>query len=152
MALMADGHRDGFATVTNYLLVSDVDAAIAFYGEAFGAQERVRLLGKDGQPMHVELKLGNTVLMLSGAGPAPAQAETAAAPSVFLCLYVPDVDATMQCALAAGGSEVRPVADQFYGDRSGMLRDPFGFTWSIATCNEQPSAETMQARMTAMMG
>lgn len=143
---------DGYHTLTPYLSVANAARAIAWYAEAFGATERFRLDAPGGMIGHAELQVGDSVLML--ADPWPGGDCVAPGPgkgSVTLHLYVPDVDAAMARAVAAGGTALRPVQDQFYGDRSGTLRDPFGHVWHLATHIEDVPPEEMHRRMQAMM-
>jgi len=142
----------GHAGVTPYLIVRDAMRAIDFYEQAFGATETLRLLYPDGRVAHAELAIGQGFVMLAEEmtemghrGP-----QALGGTPVSLLLYVSDVDAAFARAVAAGANAQRPVADQFYGDRSGVLVDPFGHVWSIATHKEDVSAEEMSRRMQAM--
>jgi PhnB protein len=127
--------------------------ALEFYKQAFGATELLRLEGPGGVIGHAEFQIGDSRLMLAdehlewGA----RSPETCNGSPISMLLYVKDVDAQFQQALAAGATEVRPVKDQFYGDRSGILRDPFGHTWSIATHVEDLSPEEIEERGKAAM-
>jgi PhnB protein len=139
-------------TVTPYLAVKDAVKALEFYKTAFGATESFRLMMPDGRLGHAEIVLGDCVIMLSDefpefGGKAPP---TLGGSAVSLHLYVDDVDAFFQKAVAAGATERKPVMDQFYGDRSGQLEDPFGHLWLVATHKEDVSPEEMQKRMEAM--
>jgi len=145
---------DGSHTFTPYLIVSDGARAIEFYKQAFGATEKLRLAGPDGQIMHAEIQIGDSVIMLSNACPemgAKPQEAFGGSP-VMLHLYVPDVDATAAQATDAGAKVQRPVQNQFYGDRSGMLTDPFGHSWNIATHVEDVSPEEINKRAAALHG
>jgi len=141
----------GYHSVTPYLIVDDAAAAIAFYREAFGATEVLRLpIGS--RTGHAEIKIGDSHVMLSDEWPemdmvGPA---TRGGTSVSLVLYVTDVDLPFGRALAAGAREERAVENQFYGDRTGTLIDPFGHRWSLATHIEDVSPEEMQRRLDAM--
>lgn len=142
---------DGYHSLTPYLLIDGAAAAIEFYRAAFGAEELMRL-GDDAQIAHAEIRIGDSVVMLADAtteafGRCPM---ALGATCVGLMLYVPDVDARFATALAAGATEVRPVVDQFYGDRSGMLRDPFGHVWTLATHVEDLTPEQISARLAAL--
>lgn len=144
---------EGYHTVTPYLLIDGAAAAIDFYRRAFGAVELMRL-GDDAQIGHAEIRIGDSVLMLADAstdafGRCP---QALGATSVGLMVYVPDVDARFAQALAEGATEVRPVVDQFYGDRSGMLRDPFGHIWTLATHVEDLTPEQIDERQKALHG
>lgn len=143
---------EGYHTITPYLIVKDAAKAIEFYKHAFNASEIMRMPGPGGRIMHAELKLGDSVVMLADEVPemgyrAPGADGGAA---VSLLVYDPDVDATVNRAIAAGGKVTRPVADQFYGDRTGTLVDPFGHVWTVATHKEDVSHDEMTRRMAAM--
>ncbi|CAJ60246.1 MULTISPECIES: VOC family protein [Frankia] len=145
---------DDYPRLCPYLCVDGAAAAIEFYASVLGATERMRLAGPGGTVAHAELALGDSVLMLSDEFPemgAVSPASVGGSP-VTISLYVEDVDATYDRALAAGATAVRPVADQFYGDRSGQFTDPFGHRWSIASRVEQVPPQEMAARMSAMGG
>ncbi|MFO1317722.1 MAG: VOC family protein [Burkholderiales bacterium] len=136
----------GYHSVTPYLIVAGAAQAIAFYRKAFDAEELLRLPGPDGKIAHAEVKIGDSPVMLADEmedmrGPQPGTA-----PPVSLMIYVPDVDRVFAQALAAGAKERRPVADQFYGDRTGTLVDPFGHVWSIATHVEDVPPDEIDRR------
>jgi len=143
----------GYAGVTPYLIVRDAAQAIDFYKRAFGATEALRLLYPDGKVAHAELAIGQGFVMLAEemAKDGYRGPQALGGTPVSLLVYVPDVDAAFARAVAAGATAQRPVADQFYGDRSGTLVDPFGHVWSIATHKEDVSAEEMSRRMQAMI-
>jgi uncharacterized glyoxalase superfamily protein PhnB len=135
-----------------YLRVRDAQAAIDFYGRAFGARERFRLTEPSGRIGHAELDLGPVVLMLSDEfpeydirGPGPDGATASA-----VHLHVENADAAMAAAVAAGATVIRPLADHFYGERSGAVRDPFGHEWLIGHAIEDVTPEEMQRRYDAM--
>lgn len=135
-----------------YLRVRDTAAAIRFYAQAFGATERFRLVEPSGRIGHAELTLGPAVLMLSDAFPewgltAPP-GDTDIGASVHL--HVDDCDAVVAAATAAGATLLMPPTDQFYGERSARLRDPFGHTWLIGHSIETLSPDEMQRRYTAL--
>jgi PhnB protein len=143
----------GYHSVTPYLIVDDAAAAIAFYREAFGATEVLRLPMGD-KIGHAEVKIGDSHVMLSDEWPdmdmvGPAKR---GGTSVSLALYVTDVDLAFARALSAGARQERAVEDQFYGDRTGTLIDPFGHRWSLATHIEDVAPEEMQRRLDAMAG
>jgi PhnB protein len=143
----------GYPTVTPYLIVRGAAEAIEFYKRVFGAIERMRLNGPDGKSIaHAELQLGESVLMLADESPAlgALSPQSVAGNPISLLIYVENVDEVFGRALAAGAQEIRPVKNQFYGDRSGMLQDPFGHKWSVATHVEDVSSEEMDQRMKAM--
>lgn len=139
----------GYHSVTPYLMVRDAARAMAFYRDAFGATEVMRFDGPDGRIAHAEVKIGDSHVMLADEVPDRGFVgpQTLGGAGVSLMLYVNDVDATFAKALAAGATERRPVADQFYGDRMGTLVDPYGHVWSIGTHREDVSVEEMQRRM-----
>ena len=147
----------GYHSVTPYLLVKGAAEALAFYQRAFGAEELMGLAAPDGAVAHAEIKIGDSPVMLADEGDqsddlgqkSPA---TLGATSVSVMLYVSDVDALFAQALAAGASTLRPVQDQFYGDRSGTLRDPYGHVWTLATHVEDVSPEEIDRRVAAMYG
>jgi PhnB protein len=141
----------GYHSVTPYMTVRDAKAALAFYAEAFGAEKTMQLDMPDGTIAHAEMRIGDSIVMLSEENEAWGTKGplTLGGSPMFLMLYVADVDAAFARAIAAGASEVRPVADQFYGDRSGTLKDPFGHQWTLATHVEDVSAEEAQRRMEA---
>jgi PhnB protein len=143
---------DGYHSVTPYLIIKGAAAAIEFYKKAFGATEIMRMPQPDGRVGHAEIQIGNSRLMLADEFPergiqGPAGGRT----PVMLHLYVEDVDKVWSQALAAGAKEMRPVEDQFYGDRSGMFTDPFGHCWNVATHKEDLSNEEMGKRAKAAM-
>lgn len=140
----------GYHSITPYLMVRDGARAIAFYREAFGAEEVMRFNDPGGRIAHAEIKIGDSHVMLADENETFAGPQTLGGVGVSLLLYVADVDATFAQAVAAGATVRRPVADQFYGDRMGTLADPFGHVWSIGTHREDVSLEEMQRRMAAM--
>jgi PhnB protein len=143
---------DGYHSITPYLILKRAGAAIEFYKNVFAAIELVRMPGPDGKVMHAELKIGDSVVMLADEFPemGALSPETIGGSPSFLLLYVEDVDAVTARATAAGAKLLRPVQNQFYGDRSGTIADPFGHQWTIATHVEDVSPEEMQRRMAAM--
>jgi len=137
-----------------YLAVKDARAAIDFYGAAFGAQEVFALVDpSDGRIGHAELLFGGVTLMISDEYPdfGAVSPETLGGSPIKLHIYVDDVDATFARSLELGATELRPVKDQFHGDRSGMLVDPFGHSWTLATRLADVSSNEMQARYNAAM-
>ena len=143
---------DGYHTVTPYLIVKGAARALDFYKKAFGATELFRMPGPGGKIMHAEIKIGDSPIMLADEFPEmdARGPQSLGGTPVGLCLYVEDVDARFAKAVAAGGKVLRPVVDQFYGDRSGTVADPFGHKWTIATHKEDVSPEEMKRRMAAM--
>src|SRR5262249_34021107 len=126
--------------------------AIDFYKNVFGASEAVRMPDKDGRIGHAELKIGDSYIMLADEYPDMGYRgpEALGGTPVSLVVYVPDVDATFNKAVAAGAKSMKPVQDQFYGDRNGTLQDPWGHVWTISTHKEDVSGEEMKRRMAAM--
>jgi PhnB protein len=145
---------DGYHSITPYLVLHDATAAINYYKRAFGAIETLRLPAPGGRIGHAELLIGDSVVMLADENPQMGikSAKTIGGSPISIMLYVENVNDAFPRALAAGGKELRPLKDQFYGDRSGTFEDPFGITWTIATHVEDVSAEEIQKRMAAMMG
>jgi PhnB protein len=142
---------EGFHAVTPYLIVKGGAQAIEFYKKAFGATELFRMPAPGGKIGHADLRIGNSPIMLADEHPEiGAVAPPAGVHSVSFLIYVEDVDRMFAKALAAGGKQMRPVQDQFYGDRSGTLVDPFGHQWTIATHKEDLSPEEIGRRAQAM--
>ena len=141
-----------YHSVTPYLIVNGAAKAIAFYKEVFGASEMMRMPGPNGTICHAEIKIGDSPMMLADEMPGTEfkSAASLAGSPVALLAYVEDVDACAARALAAGATEIRAVQDQFYGDRSGTYRDPFGHIWTISTHIENVSPEELQRRMSEM--
>jgi PhnB protein len=144
---------EGYHTVTPYLVVHDATKALEFYKKAFGATELFRMPGPGGKIMHAEIKIGDSPIMLADENPqmGSRSAQTIGGSPVGIMLYVNDVDALAKQAVAAGAKVVKPVENQFYGDRSGTFTDPFGLQWTIATHKEDVSMQEMEKRMQAMM-
>ena len=143
----------GYHTVTPYLIVKGAAAAIEFYKSVFGAIEEMRMAGPGGTIMHAEIRIGDSKIMLSEECPqwGTRGPQTLGGSPVGLCLYFPDVDARVAAAVAAGATVTKPVQDQFYGDRSGSVTDPFGHQWTVATHIEDVSHEEMTRRAEAAM-
>ena len=139
---------DGYHTATPYLIVSGAAAAIEFYKQAFGAIELFRMAGPDGRIGHAEIKIGNSPIMLADEHPEMGanSAKTLGGSPMFLMLYVDNVDVLAAQAVAAGAKEIRPLQNQFYGDRSGTFEDPFGLWWTISTHVEDVPPEEMKRR------
>ena len=144
---------DGYHTLTPYLIVKGAAEAIEFYKKAFGASELFRMAGPDGKVGHAEIKIGDSPIMLADEHPEMGARgpQTIGGSPVSLLLYVDDVDALFNQAVAAGATVNRPIKDQFYGDRSGALEDPFGHLWHIATHKEDVPPEEMRKRAEAAM-
>ncbi|HEY6578961.1 MAG TPA: VOC family protein [Rhizomicrobium sp.] len=140
--------------LTPYMIVKNAAAAIAFYEKAFGAKEEYRLPGPDGSIGHAELAIGAGRLMLADEHPAfgALSPPSIGGTPVKLHLYVEDVDATMARAEKEGATVLRPAQDQFYGDRSGMIADPFGHQWFLGTRKETVAPEEMQRRYRESFG
>jgi PhnB protein len=143
---------EGYHTVTPYLIVSGAAKALDYYKRAFNAEERMRHPGPEGKIMHAEIQIGDSRVMLADEFPqmGARSPQSIGGTATGLCVYVEDVDKVYTQAIAAGGKEERPLQNQFYGDRSGTLVDPFGHKWTIATHVEDVSPEEMQKRMAAM--
>lgn len=143
---------DGYHTLTPYLIFKDSAAAIDFYKKAFNATEIMRMPGPGGTIMHAEIKIGDSHLMMADECPqmGALSPETVGGSPIFLALYVENVDALTAQAIGAGATVVKPVENQFYGDRSGTVADPFGYRWTIGTHIEDVTPEEMKRRMAAM--
>ena len=139
---------DEYAAATPYLCIKDAAQAIEFYKKAFGATETMRMMQPDGRVGHAEVRIGRAVVMLADEFPEMdfRSPKTLGGTPVNILVYVENVDALVARAQAAGATIQRPVADQFYGDRVGVLLDPFGHSWSFATHIEDVSPEEMQKR------
>ncbi|MEQ9329996.1 VOC family protein [Thalassobaculum sp.] len=137
-----------------YLRAADAEAAIAFYAEAFGATEKFRLVEPGGRIGHAELQIGPAILMLSAEFPEYGirASDPQAAGGFALHLHVDDADATIAAAVAAGATVVRAPRDHFYGERSGTVRDPFGYDWMIGHSIEEVEPAEMQRRYDALYG
>jgi PhnB protein len=145
---------EGYHSVTPYLVVRGADRAIQFYEKAFGARELLRMPGPGGKVMHAEIKIGDSVVMLSDEfperGAQSPQALNGSPVSVFL--YVESVDATFAAAVKAGARVEMPLMDMFWGDRFGKIVDPFGHKWGLATHIEDVPPDEMAKRMAAAGG
>ena len=144
---------DGYSSVTPYLIVSGAAQALDYYKMAFDAQEVMRMPSPDGKIMHAELQIGSARIMLADEVPQMGHKspQTLGGSGVGLMLYVTDVDDTFQRAVSGGATVIRPVINQFYGDRSGTITDPFGHQWTIATHVEDVPEDEMKRRMEAAM-
>ena len=140
--------------LTPYLCVRNASAAIDFYQQAFGAKELMRLAEPDGKIGHAELQIGDAIIKLSDEYPdyGTVSPETIGGSPIKIHLDVDDVDEFARQAIAAGATVSRPIEDQFYGDRSGHLADPFGYTWIVSTHKRDVPVEEMQKQMGGMMG
>jgi len=139
---------DGYHSVTPYLIVTGAAEAIDYYKEAFGATELLRMPAPGGKIGHAEIKIGDSPIMLADEFPEMGykSPRTLSGSPVSIMIYVADVDTVFDRAVTAGGKVQRPVKDQFYGDRSGTLEDPFGHVWHVATHKEDVSADEMERR------
>jgi len=144
---------DGYHTATLYLIIKDAARAIDFYKKAFGATELMRMADPGGKVHHAAIKIGDSPIMLADEYPemGALSPQSLGGSSVFILLYVEDVDERFSRAIAAGAKAVRPVQDQFYGDRSGTLTDPFGHQWTLATHKEDVPPGEMKKRFEASM-
>jgi PhnB protein len=144
---------DGYPQVTPYLCVDGAQAAIEFYSAVLGAKERMHMPGPDGKIAHAELQLGESVIMLSDEFPEMdvRGPRSVGGTPVMISVYVEDVDAVFDAAVAAGATARRPVENQFYGDRTGQFEDPFGHRWSVATHVEDVPPDEMQKRAAQAM-
>jgi PhnB protein len=143
---------DEYPRVTPYLVVDGAAAAIDFYTKVFGAKERMRMPAPGDKIGHAEIEIGNSMVMLADANPQMGHKSPKAlgGSPVSLLVYVENADDTVKRATASGGKVVRPVENQFYGDRMGGVEDPFGHLWYVATHVEDVSPEEMKRRMEAM--
>jgi len=139
----------GFHTATPYLTLNDAARAIDFYQRAFGAQEVMRMNGPGGKIGHAEIKIGDSIIMLAdempGSGSRSPQSLSGTTAGIFL--YVENADAVFNQAVSAGAKVEAPLADMFWGDRFGSLKDPFGHSWSVATHKEDVAPAEMSKRM-----
>lgn len=144
---------EGYSTVTPYLIVEGAADAISFYTRVFGAEELMRFGGPDGKVGHAELQIGDSRIMLADEHPQMGYRSPKAlgGSATSIMLYVEDVDGVFKRALDAGAKTHQELKNQFYGDRSGTVIDPFGHIWTIATHVEDVSEEEMQRRMEASM-
>jgi PhnB protein len=144
---------EGYRTATPYLIVKGAADAIEFYKKAFGAVEMLRMADPQGRVGHAEIKIGDSVIMLADEHPAMGYRgpRSLGGSSVSILLYLEDVDRVFERAVKAGAKAHRPVTNQFYGDRSGTLEDPFGHVWTVATHVEDVPPEEMKRRAQAAM-
>jgi len=142
---------EGYHTVTPYLIIDGAAAAIEFYTKTFGAQELFRMPEPSGKIGHAELMIGDSHIMLADEFPDMGyrSPRSLGGSPVNIMLYLENVDAVVERAVAAGAKVQRPVQDQFYGDRSGQLEDPFGHIWTVATHVEDVPPDEMEKRATA---
>jgi PhnB protein len=144
---------EGYRTATPYLIVQGAADAIEFYKHTFGATEMLRMADPQGRVGHAEIRIGDSVIMLAEEHPGMGYRapRSLGGSSVSILLYLEEVDAVFDRAVKAGAKVLRPVANQFYGDRSGTLEDPFGHIWTIATHVEDVAPEELRRRAEAAM-
>jgi PhnB protein len=140
---------EGYSAITPYLVIKGAAAAIDFYKKAFGATEIMRMPQPDGRIGHAELRIEGSFIMLADEFPEMDHIgpKTLGGTPMSLLLYVENADATFERSVSLGSKVIKPLQDQFYGDRSGFLEDPFGHRWAIATHMEDVSPEEMKRRM-----
>ena len=145
---------EGYHTLTPYLIVRHGTRALDFYKRVLRAEEKTRMHGPDGKVVHAELRTGNSIFMLADEFPDKnfLSPHSLGGSSIHLLVYVEDADAVFRAAVDAGASVKRPMADQFYGDRSGTFEDPFGHLWTIATHIEDVPEDELRRRAEACMG
>jgi PhnB protein len=142
---------EGFFSLTPQLVVSDIETAVAFYGAAFDARPSFSMPGPDGETMHVEIEIGDSIVMIDAEDAGMKSPTTLGGTPATLMVYVEDADAVFERAIEAGASVDLPLADQFWGDRYGQLLDPAGHRWAVATHIEDLTDEQMQQRAELMM-
>ena len=144
---------EGYHTITPHLIVRDAARAIEFYKQAFGAKDRGVMKGPDGKVMHAELQIGDSIVMLADEMPefGSRSPQSIGGSPTGLHIYTDNVDAAFDRAVKAGAQVEMPVMEQFWGDRYGKLKDPFGHSWSVATHVKDLSAEDMKRGMDEAM-
>jgi PhnB protein len=142
---------EGYHSITPYLVIDGAAAALEYYTKAFGATELFRM-EHEGKIGHAEMKIGDSPFMLADEHPTEGYRgpKSLGGSPVGIMIYVADVDQVFKQAIEAGGTEVKPIQDQFYGDRSGTLTDPFGHVWTVATHTEDVTPEEIERRLAAM--
>ena len=145
---------EGYPEITPYLAVDGANDAIDFYTTVFGARERMRMQGPGGKVGHAELEIGNSLIMLADEFPDMGNRgpKTIGGTPVTISIYVEDVDDVFDRAVAEGATEIRPVENQFYGDRNGQFEDPFGHRWNVASHVEDVPEDEMARRAAEAMG
>ena len=146
-------NKKQYGAVSAMLTVSDISAAVSFYQKAFGFSKRGIMNGPDGKPIHAELTLRGTTLMLGPENPAAGSrtAKTLGASPASLFLYVEKVDKVVSKAISLGATSKGPVMDMFWGDRCGTIVDPDGYTWMVGTHKAEPTAKEMKEKMLEQM-
>lgn len=141
----------GYTSVVAAINMPNAAAAMEWYKRVFGAKEKMRLTEPDGKVAHGEIDIDGTVIMIAEENPAYNQSpETLHGTSVAFSIYVADADASIQKAVDAGATLITAAADQFYGDRTGRIKDPFGYKWMVSTHIKEVSAEEMQRQLDEM--
>jgi PhnB protein len=142
-------NKKQYDAVSALLTVSDIPAAVSFYQKAFGFTKRAIMDGPDGKPIHAELSLRGTTLMLGPENPGMGRrtAKSVGASPASLFVYVEDVDKVVSKALGLGATSKGPVMDMFWGDRCGTIADPDGYTWMVGTHKAEPTAKEMKEKM-----
>ena len=135
----------GYTTVTPSITVNDASKAIEFYKKALGATERMRMPDPEGRIMHAEVQVGNAIIMMNDEVMNQRSARSLGGSPISFYLYVEDVDAAFPKAISAGGKQIAPVTNMFWGDRMGHFEDPFGIQWTIATHIKDVTPEEMEA-------
>lgn len=153
MATNVKAQPDGYHTLTTSLSVRGASEAIEFYKKAFGAAESYRMTMPDGSVGHAEIRIGDSVLMLNDENPKwnTLSPQTLGGTPMAIRIYVENVDEAVQRAVNGGATVIMPVSNQFWGDRTGVILDPFGFRWSLATHIEDVSNEEMDRRTEAFV-
>ena len=151
--MVAKSIPDGYHSVTPYLIVKGAAGAIGFYKAAFDAVELMRMASPDGRIGHAEIKIGDSVIMLADEHPEMGHRspQSLGGAGVGLMVYVDKVDEVFKQAVASGAKELQPLKNQFYGDRSGTLQDPFGHQWTLATHIEDVAPDEMRRRAEKFM-
>ena len=144
---------DGYHSITPYLILSGAAQGLEFYQRAFGAVEVMRMDGPGGKVMHAEIRIGDSVVMLADEFPEmnAVSPTTLKGSPVSLMIYVENADSVFDQAIASGATVRRAVRNQFYGDRSGTLVDPFGHVWTVSTHMEDLTSEEIARRAEAML-
>jgi PhnB protein len=146
-------NRKQYGAVSAALIVSDIPSAVSFYEKAFGFSKRSIMNGPDGKPIHAELTLRGTTLMLGPESEAMSRrsAKSVGASPASLYIYVENVDKVVEKATKLGANQQGPIMDMFWGDRCGNVVDPDGYTWMVGTHKAEPTAREMKMGMEAMM-